>query len=147
MVLQIPQISTLSFGLTEKAHFDEMRGIFPTSVPLSPAELAIQQRMDNAVYAGSTGLYEGWEFKRGDPSGINIPEVLRHRRMATCYGQEAFGHYRYNMFQEKGDWPPAALPRRPGGCGRCEQHSQLNFPLKELLSETHQRFYQPKDQA
>ncbi|TVR42754.1 MAG: aldo/keto reductase [Planctomycetota bacterium] len=138
--LNHPHISTLSFGLTEREHFVEMDGIFPLSLPLSAEELAIKQRMDNAILADPLGAYEGFELIN-DPSGINIPEVLRHRRMATCYGQDAFGHYRYNMFQAKGDWFPGefATPERVEQVDTSR--APQGFPLKDLLNDTHQRFY------
>ena len=142
--LHNPQITTLSFGLTASAHFDEMRGIFPVTAPMTADELAITQRMDNAVYSDPLAAYEGWDMMN-DPSGINIPEVLRHRRMATCYGHEAFGHYRYNMFQEKGDWFPGTFATPDKVALVDESNAPEGFPLKQLLSETHERFYKAKE--
>lgn len=141
--LNHPHITTLSFGLTEAAHFAEMRGIFPLQVPMSAEELAITQAMNNALSADPLAAYEGWELL-GDPSGINIPEVLRHRRMAVCYGQEAFGNYRYNMFQAKGDWFPGAFATPDLVSKVDESRAPTGFPLKRLLSETHDRFYKPQ---
>jgi predicted aldo/keto reductase-like oxidoreductase len=142
--LQFPQIQTLSFGMTRPEHFAEMRGIFPVHVPLSPQELAIRARLDDALLTDPASAYEGYELER-DASGINIPEVLRHRRMWKCYDQEAFGHYRYNMFQEKGDWFPGhyATPDRVAQIDQAA--SPVELDLKAMISETHDRFYKPKD--
>ena len=142
--LKNPQITTLSFGLTEAEHFKEMNGIFPLSIPMTAEEQRITQRMDNAMYDDQLASYEGWDLL-GDPSGINIPEVLRHRRMATCYDQEAFGNYRYNMFQEKGDWFPGCFATPDKVAAVDEGKAPSGFPLKNLLTETHERFYKPKE--
>ena len=53
-----------------------------------------------AVLAFLAEKPEGYEWSE-DPSGINIPEVLRFRKLWKCYDMEKFGYYRYNMFQEK----------------------------------------------
>ncbi|TVR18089.1 MAG: aldo/keto reductase [Planctomycetota bacterium] len=142
--LEHPHIHTLSFGMTEAAHFAEMRGIFPASIPMTADELAIKLRMNAAISADPLAAYEGWELL-GDPSGINIPEVLRHRRMATCYDQEAFGIYRYNMFQDKGDWFPGCFATPEAVAAVDTSKAPTNFPLQAFLNETHARFYRPKD--
>jgi predicted aldo/keto reductase-like oxidoreductase len=142
--LEHPHITTLSFGISEPEHFEEMAGIFPLQVPMGPEELAIKLRMNAAATADPQAAYEGYELL-GDPSGINIPEVLRHRRMATCYGQDAFGHYRYNMFNEKGDWFPGAFATPDRVDQVVESRAPEGFPLKQFLSDTHERFYKPKD--
>ena len=142
--LQHPGVHTLSFGLTEKAHFDEMEGIFPASAPLDHETLAIQQRMDQQISSDLSCQYEGYDLLP-DPSGINIPEVLRFRRMANCYDMHDFARYRYNMLESKGHWFPGCFATEDA----IEQVDTSRVPqgidLKGMLREVHQRYYKPKD--
>jgi uncharacterized protein len=140
-----PQIHTLSFGMTEPEHVEEMRGICPVRVPLSAEDLAITKGLDDCLLVDPASAYEGWELLP-DPSGINIPEVLRHRRMWKCYDQESFGFMRYNMFQEKGNWFPGAYATPD----RVEQVDTARSPVAEdvrsMLNEAHGHFFKPKQQ-
>lgn len=141
--LRTPFVHTLSFGMTEPEHFAEMRGIFPISVPLAQSDREITARLDARRLLDPFGDYDGYELV-GDPSGINIPEVLRFRRMVRCYDMEGFGRYRYNMFEPDSHWV--------GGNFATEEHlARLDtsrvpegVPLRELLAETHQALYDPK---
>jgi hypothetical protein len=144
--LRLPSVHTLSFGLTEPAHFDEMSGIFPTSVPLSAADLATQLRLDARLAVDPLSAYEGHEFD-GDPSGINVPEVLRFRRMLKCYDMEAFGRYRYNMFQEKGHWFPGCFATDEAIEKLDLSRAPAGVPLAEMLRETHRALYEPKQKG
>lgn len=141
--LRLPYVHTLSFGMTEPAHFEEMLGIFPTSVPLSPQDLSIQQRLDERLSADPLSAYEGYEMVN-DPSGINIPEVLRFRRLLKCYDMEAFGRYRYNMFEAKGHWFWGALATPENVAKVDESRAPPGVPLRRMLSEAHDAFYQPR---
>lgn len=142
--LKHPHIHTLSFGMTEDAHLKEMAGILPVHVPLSAEELAIECRMHNALLEDPASAYEGVELW-DDPSGINIAEVLRHRRMWKCYDQQSFGHMRYNMFQDKGDWFPGAFATPENTAKLDQSRSPVDLDLKPMLDETHEHFYKPKD--
>jgi len=141
--LQTPYVHTLSFGLSEPRHFAPIPGIFPVSVPAAGPDQAIQQRLDARVSVDPYAAYEGWELE-DDPSGINIPEVLRFRRMLQCYDMRTFGLYRYNMFSPGDDWVPGA-PATPENIARVdESRAPPGFPLRQLLSETHRELYQPR---
>ena len=35
---------------------------------------------------------------------VDIPEVLRFRRLLKCYGMQAYGRYRYNMARPGDEW-------------------------------------------
>jgi uncharacterized protein len=139
--LKTPHVHTLSFGMTEAAHVEEMLGTFPVNMPPTDADLATQRRLDARVDALSS--YDGFELD-ADPSGINIPEVLRFRRMSRCFGMGEFGRYRYNMFQPNSEW----------FCGefatdeRLEQVDRSRIPagvpLIEMLRETHRELFIPK---
>lgn len=140
--LRLPYVHTLSFGMNEPVHFDEMLGIFPTSVPLSPDDLAIQQRLDARLSVDPLSAYEGYDMI-GDPSGINIPEVLRFRRLLKCYDMEAFGKYRYNMFDAKGHWFWGALATPENVAKVDESRVPIGVPLRRMLTETHEALFVP----
>jgi uncharacterized protein len=138
--LRLPAVHTLSFGLTEREHFKEMNGIFPTNIPLSTQDLTILNRLDSRLEVDPISAYDGYELAN-DPSGINIPEVLRFRRMLKCYDMLSFGEYRYNMFQAKGHWFPGAFAT-PENVERVDlSRVPAAIPLKEMLIETHEALY------
>ncbi len=141
--LRSPHVHTLSFGITETAHVDEMRGIMPTTVPLSAQDAAITARMDARAAFDPSTAYEGYELL-GDPSGINIPEVLRYRRMWKCWDMEAFGHYRYNMFEAKGHWFPGTYATEEAIAQLDRSKWPVGVDVAALLREAHQRFYKAK---
>lgn len=141
--LRLPSVHTLSFGMTEPAHFEEMQGILPTQVPLSAEDLAIQLKLDARLALDPLSAYEGYEML-GDPSGINIPEVLRFRRMLKCYDMEAFGKYRYNMFDGKGHWFAGNLATPENVALVDESKAPAGLPLKAMLNETHDALFVPK---
>ena len=137
--LRTPQVQTLSFGLTEPAHVEEMRGVCPASVPLSAQDLAIAARMDARTALDATSAYEGWELWP-DPSGINIPEVLRYLRMAKCWDMENFGLYRYNMFEAKGHWFPGTFATEDAIAKVDRRKWPAGIDIAALLREAHARF-------
>jgi predicted aldo/keto reductase-like oxidoreductase len=139
--LKTALVHTLSFGMTEAAHVAEMLGSFPINMPPSDSDLAIERRLDARVDALSS--YDGFELD-GDPSGINIPEVLRFRRMLRCFGMREFGRYRYNMFQPDSEWfwGEFATEERLAQIDRSRIPPGL--PLIEMLRETHRELFIPK---
>ncbi len=141
--LRTPHVHTLSFGLTEPSHVSEMLGVCPATTPLSARDLAITARMDARTALDPIGSYEGWELL-GDPSGINIPEVLRYRRMWQCWDQEAFGKYRYNMFEAKGHWFPGTYATDDAIAKLDRSRWPAGIDVAALLQEAHQRFHRAK---
>lgn len=141
--LQTPHVHTLSFGVNQPEHFAGMPGIFPVSSPLSPTDQAILQRLNARLLSDPFAAYEGSEFE-DDPSGINIPEVLRFRRMLKCYDMRSFGLYRYNMFSPGDDWVPGAFATPENVAKVDVSRAPEGVPLRELLGETHRELYQPR---
>lgn len=139
--LQTPLVHTLSFGMTEPEHIEEMQGALPASVPLSPADYAIERRLDEQVDALSS--YDGYDLE-GDPSGINIPEVLRFRRMLRCYDMKEFGQYRYNMFEPGSEWFWGELATEENLAKVDRTRIPEGVPVLEMLRETHRELYVPK---
>lgn len=141
--LRTPSIHTLSFGMTEPSHFEEMKGIFPTKYPFSGQDQTILFELDQQLLNDPYSMFEGYELSN-DPSGINIPEVLRLRKLWKCYDMLDFGKYRYNMMQENDSWVPGALATKNKIEKIDMKNVPENIPLKEMLAETHEAFYKVK---
>jgi len=142
--LQNPAVHTLSFGITEMPHFEEMKGIFPFKVPWEESAQKSKLKLDSFVLDDPYATYDGFELQN-DPSGINIPAVLRLRKLWKCYDMKSFGKYRYKIFQQKEHWFP--------GVYAFDQHiEKINWlkvpeiiPLREMLKETHKELYTPPE--
>jgi predicted aldo/keto reductase-like oxidoreductase len=136
-------IHTLTFGLPVTARFDQINGIFPTPAPFSPEDAKIKQVLDDQKKLDPYSGFDAYVMEN-DPSGLNIPEILRFRMLWKCYDMKDFGLYRYNMFQEKGHWFPGSFPTRENlkkvDLSRCP----ANIPLINLIRETHEGLYRPK---
>lgn len=141
--LSNPAIHTLTFGLPVTAGFEDIDGIFPVSVPLSPFDAKIKHELDGQTLLDPYADFDGFGM-HNDPSGINIPEVLRFRKLLKCYDMKDFGVYRYNMFKENDSWFPGAFPTEENlakiDLSKCPE----NIPVIELLRETHQELYRKK---
>lgn len=142
--LRTPLVHTLSFGLTEPSHFDELPGIFPVTIPPSPEYLEIEARMDARVAVDPYAGYEGYELE-DDPSGINIPDLLRFRRMLKCYDMRGFGRYRYNMLEPKSEWFWGEFATEENLAKLDDARLPPDIPVKELLREAHRELYVPKE--
>ena len=142
--LSNPAVHTLSFGLPATSSFDDMDGIFPASTPLSVGDARIKHELDGQRLLDPYADFDGYGML-DDPSGINIPEVLRFRTLLKCYDMKDFGKYRYNMFIEGDNWFPGAFPTEDKlaqiDLSRCPD----GIPLKDLLRETHEALYKPKN--
>jgi uncharacterized protein len=134
-------VHTLSFGMTAPAHFAEMRGIFPLADSLAGEDAAALARLDAQLERDPFSRYEGHELA-GDPSGINVPEVLRLRRLWKCYDMLDYGRYRYNMFANSDPWYPGALVTEKTLRKMDETRFPPGIDVKALLREAHDGLYQ-----
>lgn len=141
--LRTPSVHTLSFGMHRPHHFEEMRGVLPVSMPLTPQELGILVQLDRRLLVDPLSQYDGFDLA-GDPSGINIAEVLRFRRMLKCYDMLEFGKYRYNMFSPGSDWFGGEFATAENLAKLDLSRVPSGIPLKEMLAETHEALYVPK---
>lgn len=136
-------IHTLSFGITEPEHFNPINGIFPAPAPMSPGDEQIKQLLDDQKKLDPYSSFDAYCLEN-DPSGLNIPEILRFRMLLKCYDMKDFGFYRYNMFQEKGHWFPGNFPTSQNikkiDLSRCP----AEIPIVNLIWETHRELYRPK---
>jgi hypothetical protein len=110
---------------------------------MSPDDIRIRQLLDDQKLQDPYANFDA-SCMENDPSGLNIPEILRFRTLWKCYGMKEFGLYRYNMFQQKDHWFPGDFPTeeslRKIDLSRCP----ANFPLVDLIRETHEALYRGK---
>lgn len=141
--LSNPDIHTLTFGFPTTSPFNEIEGIFPVSSPFNREENLIKETLDAQTKLDTYAHFDGYVLEN-DPSGINIPEVLRFRKLWKCYDMIEFGKYRYNMFKEHDHWFQGAFPTEDKlkmvDLSKCPE----NIPVIDLLRETHQNLYKPK---
>lgn len=140
--LQNTAVHTLSFGMTEASHFREMKGIFPVTVPWSEMEIKGKTNLEKHLEDDPFSGYDGFDMQN-DPSGINIPEILRLRKLWKCYGMNSFGKYRYKTFGDNSHWLPGAFAFDSNIEKIDYSKVPANIPLKELLKEAHKEFYTP----
>jgi predicted aldo/keto reductase-like oxidoreductase len=139
--LKIPSIHTLSFGLTEASQFNEMKGIFPFQ--WKEQEEKIKLKLDGFLNDDPYSYYDGFDLEN-DPSGINIPEILRLRKLWKCYDMSSFGKYRYKTFEERSHWLPGEQAFKENIEKIDLSKVPADIPLKKLLAEAHSEFYVPK---
>jgi uncharacterized protein len=139
-LLSDPRITTLSIGPANVSELDWPLQVADRDEPLSESEQAAIERLDHEHKAklGSDRCAQCHECLPC-PEVINIPEVLRLRNLAVAYDMQAFGEYRYGMFENAGHWFAGRKGNRCTDCGDCLPRcpEQLNIP--SLLRDTHQR--------
>jgi predicted aldo/keto reductase-like oxidoreductase len=135
--LQNEAIHTLTFGLTEASQFEEMKGIFPAQ--WTEQEKKIKSKLDSFLLDDPYSDYLGFDLEN-DPSGINIPEILRLRKLWKCYDMSEFGKYRYKTFEEKSHWLPGFQAFNTNIDKIDLSKVPANIPLKKMLAESHHEF-------
>lgn len=141
--LQNPAVHTLSFGMHQPAHFEEMRGIFPIQYPWPQSEQHSKLILDSFIKDDPYAYYDGYDLQY-DPSGINIPQVLRLRRLWKCYDMKEYAKYRYKIFEQKSHWFPGMLPTGENIAKIDSSKIPSYIPLKEMLAEAHREFHVPE---
>ncbi|BBM89462.1 hypothetical protein COTS27_01162 [Spirochaetota bacterium] len=141
--LRLKAIHTLSFGMTEKSHHDEMEGIFPITFPMAKEDYEILHNLDSQLLLDPYAHYEGFDLLT-NKAEINIPEILRLRKLWKCYNMKDFAVYRYNMLETEGHWFPGRFPTEERLNALDTSHVPPHINIKALLRETHQALYKPK---
>lgn len=142
--LSNPAIHTLTFGFPVTSVAEQVNGIFPTAIPLSSADARIKHNLDVQNLLDPFAEFDGYCMEN-DPSGINIPEILRFRRMWKCFDMKEFGEYRYNMLKEGDRWTPGALPTKDRMALMDMSRCPDNVPVKKLILETHEALHKTKE--
>ncbi len=138
-----PEIHTLTFGLPVTAKFEHLNGIFPAPAPMSIEDAQIQKNLDDQRSLLSYANFDAYCLEN-DPSGLNIPEILRFRTLWKCYDMKDFGLYRYNMFQEKGHFFPGSFPTEENLKKIDLSKCPADIPVVELIRETHEGLFRRK---
>ncbi len=138
--LSSPNVHTLTFGMNEPAHFEQMLGIFPVSAPLDAHDSAVKAQLDARLALDAYSGYEGYELA-GDPSGIVIAEVLRLRRLWKCYDMLGYGRYRYNFLKSPDHWYPGAFATEDNLAKVDRSRLPKDVDVVALLRETHRALY------
>lgn len=141
--LSNPAVHTLSFGITEPEHFTEMKGIFPFS-RWGKQEEKSKQKLDSFLQDDPYAYYDGFDLQN-DSSDINIPAVLRLRKLWKCYDMKDYGKYRYKIFEKKDHWFPGLYASATNIKKIDFSKVPENIPLKEMLQETHRELYTPPE--
>ncbi len=137
-------IHTLTMGLPVTGTFEDVEGVCPAPAPMKEDDQRILKLMEEQKQLDPHHSIDFYQFEN-DPSGLNIPEILRFRQMLDCYDMSTFARFRYNMFEEKGHWFPGMFPDEE--LLRKVDLSKVpdNYPLVEIIRDTHQKLYKPKE--
>ncbi len=141
--LHNPAIHTLTFGMTETSHFEEMKGIFQTNELWTAQEQSSKQILDSFRNEDPYSGFDGYQLEN-DTSGLNIPELLRLRTLWKCYDMLEFGKYRYKTMGENSHWLPGGFAEKSKIQNIDYSKVPENIPLKEMLKETHKAMHKPK---
>lgn len=143
-LLADPRITTLSTGPAIPAELAALESLGDRTQPLTAAELAALERLSaqESAALGSDRCAQCYDCLPC-PEAINIPEVLRLRNLAVAYDMQAFGTYRYRMFENAGHWFPGRKANRCTDCGDCLPRCPEKLNIPTLLRDAHDRLQGP----
>jgi uncharacterized protein len=132
-----PRITTLSVG---PAHPTELQLPLSLVESRSSSSSLVLENLDRAQEErlGTDRCHQCYACLPC-PVEINIPEVLRLRNLAIAYDMQAFGEYRYGMFEQAGHWFPGNKGNSCNDCGDCLPRCPHELPIPGLLRDTHDR--------
>ncbi len=143
-LLNQPTVTTLSTGPAHPGELAHLVPLLDQPAPLTVSELEALQRLDDhqASALGAEQCSQCYQCLPC-PESIHIPEVLRLRNLALAFDMQAFGEYRYGMFENAGHWFPGRKANRCTDCGDCLPRCPENLDIPTLLRDTHDRLEGP----
>ncbi|WP_017301230.1 aldo/keto reductase [Nodosilinea nodulosa] len=143
-LLSDPRVTTLSTGPAIPAELAPLASLGSQTQPLTAEELAALERLSaqESTALGSDRCAQCYDCLPC-PEAIHIPEVLRLRNLAVAYDMQAFGEYRYRMFENAGHWFPGRKASRCTDCGDCLPRCPEQLDIPTLLRDTHDRLKGP----
>ncbi|PZV03761.1 MAG: oxidoreductase [Leptolyngbya sp.] len=143
-LLADPRITTLSTGPAVPAELEPLEFLGDRTQPLTAEELAALERLSaqESAALGSDRCAQCYDCLPC-PEAIHIPEVLRLRNLTVAYDMQAFGTYRYRMFENAGHWFPGRKANRCTDCGDCLPRCPEKLDIPTLLRDAHDRLQGP----
>ncbi len=143
-LLSDPRVTTLSTGPATPEELDFLMSLADQTEPLTAEESIALERLQQQGQQslGADRCSQCYQCLPC-PENIHIPEVLRLRNLAVAYEMEAFGKYRYAMFENAGHWFPGRKAHRCTDCGDCLPRCPEELKIPELLRDTHDRLKGP----
>lgn len=134
------RIATLSFGAAIPEELAVLSAISDQDEPLSEAELAIFQTLEQHKKKHLQGEECAQCYQcLPCPETINIPEILRLRNLAIAYDLQNYGEYRYQMLENAGHWFAGKKGNACTECGDCLPRCPEKIDIPQLLKDAHQR--------
>jgi len=139
--LNTPGVHTLSFGMTEPSHFEEMGGIFDNNSTTQKYDHQSKLHLDSMLKDDPYAYFDGYDLPHLDTE-LDIPLLLHWRKLWKCYDLLDYAKYRYKELKTPNHWVPGVF-------ATSRNIDQIDFskipadiPLREMLTELHETLYQ-----